>query len=287
MRLWDVASKQELAALEGHTNGVTSVSYSPDGQTLASASLDQTVRLWDVASKQELAILEGHTDRIRSVSYSPDGQTLASASLDQTVRLWDASSKQELAILEGHTDRVTSVSYSPDGQTLASGEGAFGDYTIRLWDVATRQEIAILQGHRDGLLSVSHSPDGQTLASASWDETILLWDMSPYVTLPTAVAAASPSLPAQTELLANYPNPFNSRTQLTYRLAAPGVVRLELYNALGQWVRTLVDQFQVAGEYQVPWDARDGQGAAASSGVYVTRLYYPGGMQTRRLLYLK
>ena len=95
------------------------------------------------------------------------------------------------------------------------------------------------------------------------------------------------SLPTQTALLANYPNPFNSRTQLAYRLAAPGLVRLELYNALGQPVRTLVDQFQAAGAYQVPWDARDGQGTAVATGVYVTRLYYPGGMQTRRLLLLK
>ena len=88
-------------------------------------------------------------------------------------------------------------------------------------------------------------------------------------------------------MLANYPNPFNSRTQIAYHLAAPGPVRLELYNALGQPVRTLVDQFQAAGAYQVPWDARDEQGAAVSSGVYVTRLQYPGGTQTRRLLHLK
>ena len=136
---------------------------------------------------------------------------------------------------------------------------------------------------------MSYSPDGQTLASGGSDGTILLWDMAPYVTPPTAtaIAAASLSLPAQTTLLANYPNPFNSRTQLTYRLAAPGLVRLELYNALGQRVGTLVDRFQAAGEYQVPWDARDGQGAAVSSGVYVTRLYYPGGMQARRALLLK
>ena len=132
------------------------------------------------------------------------------------------------------------------------------------------------------------SPDGTTLASGSYDGTILLWDMSPYVTpLLTAVEATAPSLPSQTVLLANYPNPFNSHTQLAYRLAAPGPVQLAVYNALGQRVRTLVDGPQTAGEYQVAWDARDGQGAAVSSGVYLTRLLYPSGMQTRRLLLLK
>ena len=178
------------------------------------------------------------------------------------------------------------MSFSPDGQTLASGSG---DETIRLWDVSTGQAKATLQGHTFWVNSVSFSPDGQILASGSWDGTILLWDMAPYVTpsAASAIDAASPSLPAQTALLANYPNPFNSRTQIAYRLAAPGLVRLAIYNALGQPVRTLVDQFQAAGAYQVAWNARDQQGAAVATGVYVTRLYYPGGMRTRRLLHLK
>ena len=181
----------------------------------------------------------------------------------------------------GWGDRA--VAYSPDGTRIAVATSI----GIWLYDAVTGAEVALLTGHMSGCTSLSYSPDGQTLASGSDDGTILLWDMSPYVTLITAVESASPSLPAQTALLANYPNPFNSRTQIPYHLAAPGMVRLELYNALGQRVRTLVDQFQTAGAYQVPWDARDGQGAAVSSGVYVTRLYYPDGRQTRRLLLLK
>ena len=145
--------------------------------------------------------------------------------------------------------------------------------------MSTGQVKALLEGHTGPVVSVVFSPDGQTLASGSGDGTILLWDMAPYVTpsAASAIDAASPSLPAQTALLANYPNPFNSRTQIAYRLAAPGLVRLAIYNALGQPMRTLVDQFQAAGAYQVAWDARDQQGAAVATGVYVTRLYYPGG----------
>ena len=85
--------------------------------------------------------------------------------------------------------------------------------------------------------------------------------------------------------LASYP--FNSRTHIAYRLAVPGSVRLSVYNALGQPVRALVEEFQDAGAYQVAWDARDEQGASVSSGVYLTRLHHAHGMQTRRLLYLK
>ena len=310
VRLWDVASQQEKAVLKGHTYGVSSVAFSPDGTTLAGGSGDDTVLLWDVASQQVKAILKDHRDdrfavepvpvpgepvavdlvvpplfsSVWSVAFSPDGTTLASSSWDGTVLLWDVASQQEKAILRGHTLGVFSVAFSPDGTTLASGSD---DHTVRLWNVASQQEIAVLEGHTDWVESVAFSPDGTTLASGSRDNTILLWDMSPYVILLTAVEATSPSLPSQTVLLANYPNPFNSHTQLAYRLAAPGPVRLAIYNALGQRVRTLVDGVQTAGEYQVAWDARDGQGAAVSSGVYLTRLLYPSGMQTRRLLLLK
>ena len=104
-------------------------------------------------------------------------------------------------------------------------------------------------------------------------------------------AVASPELtsvqPATSGLDPNYPNPFNASTQIAYRLATPGPVRLTIYNILGQPVRTLVDQSQPAGSYQVRWDARDQQGTALASGVYLVRLRYPGGEQTRRLLLLK
>ena len=88
-------------------------------------------------------------------------------------------------------------------------------------------------------------------------------------------------------LAPNAPNPFNASTLIPYRLDALGPVRLEIYNLLGQPVRTLVDQVQAAGAYQVPWDARDGRGGAVAAGVYLVRLHYPGGVQTQRMLYLK
>ena len=106
---------------------------------------------------------------------------------------------------------------------------------------------------------------------------------------PTSVLAPDslPGRPTTSGLLPNYPNPFNASTQIAYHLATPGLVRLAVYNALGQPVRTLVNQFHAPGSYQAPWDARDQQGAAVATGVYFTRLYYPGGVETRRLLYFK
>ena len=105
-------------------------------------------------------------------------------------------------------------------------------------------------------------------------------------------AAAKPAfgaeaVPEASGLAPNSPNPFNSATLITYYLSSPGPVKLVIYNLLGQPVRTLVDESRVAGTYRVKWDARDDGGAVLSTGVYIARLSYPGGVQTQRLLYLK
>ena len=102
------------------------------------------------------------------------------------------------------------LAYSPDGTRLAVAN----KIGIWLYDAHTGTEVALLASHT-AIRSVSFSPDGTTLASGSKDGTVLLWDMSPYVTLITTVESASPSLPAQTALLANYPNPRHSLTWQT------------------------------------------------------------------------
>ena len=172
--LYDTVTDQEVALLTGHRRSVYSVAFSPDGETLASGSSDDTIRLWDVVTGEHKETLTGHADTVYSVAFSPDGETLASGSSDDTIRLWDAMTGEHKETLTGHRRSVYSVAFSPDGETLASGSS---DDTIRLWDVVTGEHKETLTGHADTVYSVAFSPDGETLASGSSDDTIRLWDV--------------------------------------------------------------------------------------------------------------
>jgi WD40 repeat protein len=210
IKLWDIATGQELRTLSTHhpddssSHGVLNIVFSPDGRMLASEfeSFSDTTSnfifymdLWDSASGKHLRTWNNYY--LWGVAFSPDSKMLAWGTSnvywkDNNVILLDIASGRDVHTFSGHEDRVNSVAFSPDGKTLASGSD---DYTIKLWDVAggsvlsTLSNVVTLPGVRPvdisvPVISVAFSPDGKTLVSASQVEpgmsynTISLWDVA-------------------------------------------------------------------------------------------------------------
>jgi WD40 repeat protein/transcriptional regulator with XRE-family HTH domain len=166
------ASRVQLTL--NHGIGVASVTYSPDGARLATASEDETARVWDAVTGQELLSFSQPAGFL-VIRFSPDGTRLATADNVGTASVWDAATGEKLLTLSGHADFVQSLAWSRDGARLATGSG---DTTAKVWDAATGQELLTLSGHTDIVDVLGFSPDGSRLVAGSWDSTAKIWDLA-------------------------------------------------------------------------------------------------------------
>jgi WD40 repeat protein/tRNA A-37 threonylcarbamoyl transferase component Bud32 len=167
------ASGKLAFTIRGHARAVTGLAFSPDGQRLATASRDQTVKLWDVTSPYDDLTFTSTTDGFTAVAFSPDSLRLAAACRDRRVKVWDVVTGKTLATLDRHGDEATGTAFSPDGRRLASGSA---DGTVRLWDAGSGQETAVLTGHEGRVEGVAFARDSGLLASAGADGTVRTWD---------------------------------------------------------------------------------------------------------------
>jgi DNA-binding beta-propeller fold protein YncE len=157
-----------------HPNAAYAVAYSPDGERLATASLDNSVKLWNAGTGEELARLRGHGDGVCGVAFSTDGKKLFSASLDMSLRSWDGHSGAPIGSAVGHSAYLESMAVSPDGSAFATGGH---DNMIRLWS-GDGAPGAQLRGHTEAVYTVAFSMDGKTLASGGNDQQLFLWNIA-------------------------------------------------------------------------------------------------------------
>jgi WD40 repeat protein/serine/threonine protein kinase len=201
IRLWNLETGAEIHRFIGHSDYVYDVEFLPNGTQFISSSYDSTLRLWDIETDETSLIFDGHDSAVYQVLFNSDGTQMLSVSKDQTIHLWDTQTGELIRIfgpdspdteeIEGHSNRAISVAYSPDEKFIISGGY---DNVMHLWDVETGELLRTfgpdnpdtdeIEGHKPStdedtlpIWFVQYSPDGKTAFSASFDETIIQWDI--------------------------------------------------------------------------------------------------------------
>jgi WD40 repeat protein len=157
IKVWDVASQQLVANLEGYSDLIFSVAWSPDGTRLASCSADATAAIWDTTTWTRLLTLgEWPTQAALWGSWSPDGTRLATTSVNGTAGIWNAVTGELLMTLFSDDDEpLFEIVWHPTGSQLAG----VSEHAIKLWDAATGAQIGKLET-TERLNTLAWSPDG-------------------------------------------------------------------------------------------------------------------------------
>ncbi|MBN1203191.1 MAG: WD40 repeat domain-containing protein [Anaerolineae bacterium] len=170
---WDAETGEEKGSVEGFTDNVWTVDWSPDSTVLVAASIEEML----------IVTPDFETDKVETVSipgfnldavWNSTGEYLALIG-DKEIMIWDVEAQEAVTTIAGLAEHQLSIAWSPDDTMVASG-GL--DQQVHVWDAATGEELAVLSGHGSDVNRVEWSPDGTMLASAAYDDTVRVWAIS-------------------------------------------------------------------------------------------------------------
>ena len=301
VRLWDIHTGKLKRTLPNQGGWVNPVAFSPDEATLAIGN--RGISLWDIETGQYKKPLMEDIGDTTSVVFSLDGTMLASGGGDKKVRLWD------------FTPTDTS-SDKTDGDINNDGVVNILDLVVIASELGNQGQNLTADVNSDGVVNVLDlifvagmfdSAAAAPSAQPQVPETLTAVEVQGWLTDASALEVRDPIMkrgiivleqllaaltPTATELLSNYPNPFNPETWIPYRLAENAFVTLTIYDLSGQIIHTLEVGHRIASAYEsrskaVHWDGRNNLGEQVASGVYFYTLTAGDFSATRKMLILK
>ncbi|TBB38567.1 TIR domain-containing protein [Rhizobium ruizarguesonis] len=175
LRLWNLATGQQIGLAMQHDDAVYGALLMPDGARVLSWSADKTLRLWNLTTGQQIGPAMQHDDAVYGALLMPDGARVLSWSADKTLRLWNLTTGQQIGPAMQHDDAVYGALLMPDGARVLSWSA---DKTLRLWNLTTGQQIGPAMQHDDAVYGALLMPDGARVLSWSADKTLRLWDLA-------------------------------------------------------------------------------------------------------------
>jgi WD40 repeat protein/class 3 adenylate cyclase len=174
--IWDAAWQKPELVLRGHTQGVSSVDWSPDESKLATASLDSTAMIWDAQTGKALYTLKGHAGWVNLALWSPDGTSLATAGEDGMLRLWNIQTGELVSNIETNAGPVSSLAWAPNSVRIVTGHR---DGSLRIWEVTSGKLLETLRGHQGIVSDLKWSPVDDRLVSADGSGNVRIWNAAP------------------------------------------------------------------------------------------------------------
>ena len=177
----------------GHSDSVTSALFIPNRNSVASASLDGSIKIWESETGREIKTLKepkiwkkvsptkgrAHEpnipDKLNALAVSPDGKYLVSGGIFGHITIREVSTGNKIKTLKSiwKNQPINSIAFSADGNRMVTGtEGG----SLQVWDFHNRRRIKSLKGHYSGVTSVAMGPSGRLIVSGSNDGSLILWD---------------------------------------------------------------------------------------------------------------
>ena len=180
VHIWDMVQQREMLQYTGHSDVITSLSWSPDGRHIVSGGgqtqrkkQDFTLHIWDTATGNYVLTYTGHSANVHAVQWSPNGKYIASSDHDKTVHVWEAATGRRVYTYTKLKDDIMALAWAWDSQRLAAG--GFDDI-VQIWDALTGSNILTYHGHSQPITAIAWSPDGSQIASGGFDKTVQIWD---------------------------------------------------------------------------------------------------------------